>query len=64
MAKQKLTKHKQCTIQLLKDESFTSIWIDIKDAIKDAEIDVDYKMFNIKGKAIVLEVYNNIIIEA
>lgn len=64
MAKQKLTKHKQCTIQFFKDDSFTSIWIDIKDAIKGKEIDVDYRMFNIKGKALVLEVYNNIIIEA
>ena len=64
MKKQNLKKHKQCTIQLLEDDSFTSIWIEVDDAVKDKIIDVDYKMFNIKGKARVLTVYNNIIIEA
>jgi hypothetical protein len=55
--------YKQCTIQLLKDDAFTSIWIEVNDAVKDKIIDVDYKMFNIKGKAKVLIVYHGIIIE-
>ena len=58
-----MKKFKQCTIQLLKNDAFTSIWIEVKDAVKDKIIDVDYKMFNIKGKAKVLIVYHGIIIE-
>jgi hypothetical protein len=58
-----MKKFKQCTIQFIKDDSFTSIWIEIKDAVEGEIIDVDYKIFNIKGKAKVLIVYHGIIIE-
>lgn len=49
---------KQCTIQFIEDDSLTTIWIDIKDAIVDKEINVDYKMFNIRGKAKVITVFH------
>ena len=54
---------KQCTIQFIKDDAFTCIWIELNDAVKDKIIDVDYKMFNLKGKAKVLIVYHGIIID-
>lgn len=54
---------KQCTIQFIEDDSFTSIWIEFDDAVEDKIIDVDYKIFNIKGKAKILIVYHNIIID-
>ena len=55
--------YKQCFIQLVKNGAFTTIWVAVKQAIQDSIIDVDYKAFNIKGKAVILTVYDNLTIK-
>ena len=52
--------YKQCFIQLVKNGAFTTIWVAAKNAIKNKKIEINYQMFNIKGEAIILNVYNNI----
>jgi uncharacterized Fe-S center protein len=55
--------YKQCLIQLVKNGAFTTIWVAIKDALKNKKIEVDYQAFNVKGEAVVLNVYDNITIK-
>ena len=55
--------YKQCFIQLVKNGAFTTIWVAVKDALKNTVINIDYQAFNIKGEAKILKVYDNIIIK-
>ena len=55
--------YKQCIIKLVKNGAFSVIWVAVKQAIKNSIIDVDYKSFNIKGKAVILTVYDNLTIK-
>ena len=55
--------YKQCFIQLAENGAFGTIWLLVKEAVKGITVDVDYKMYNIKGKAVVVEVFNNITIK-
>lgn len=50
--------YKQCLIQLVKSGAFSVIWLAVKEAIQGNIVNVDYKAFNINGKAKILEVYN------
>lgn len=62
MAKNK-RQYKQCTIQFTEDNSYACVWVEVGDAIKDKVINMNTSMFSLKGKAIVLQVYNNITID-
>ena len=55
--------YKQCIIQFVKSGAISIIWVAVKQAIQDSIIDVDYKSFNIKGKAVVLTVYEGLTIK-
>lgn len=50
--------YKQCLIQLVKSDAFSVIWLSVKEAIKGNRVNVDYKAFNIKSEAKILEVYD------
>ncbi len=56
--------YKQCLIQLVKNGAFSTIWVAVKEALKNTKIQVDYQPFNIKGEAIILNVYDNITIKS
>jgi hypothetical protein len=55
--------YKQCLIQFVKTGAFTTIWVAIKKAIKNTKIEVDYQAYNVKGEAVILNVYDNITIK-
>ena len=56
--------YKQCLIQLVKNGAFSTIWVAVKEALNNTKIQVDYQPFNIKGEAIILNVYDNITIKS
>ncbi len=55
--------YKQCLIQLVKNGAFTTIWVAVKEALKNTKIQVNYQAFNVKGEAVILDVYDNITIK-
>ncbi len=57
------SKLKQCFVQF-DDGSYSTLWVDIKEAIENNSIKIENKILNINGQATILKVYNLIVIDA
>lgn len=54
---------KQCDL-IFKDDSQSTLWIEIDDAIEQKEIKIENRILNINGIAIITKVYHGKIIES